>query len=150
MDCSLLGSSVHGIFQARVLKKIAISFSKYGVREESRFRLLFKDIHYSSNNALKRLFFHCWNVLKVVLILFKFTVSYQTIYSCPYTNGLIIETLQWSFEMGKYEFSKFFIIFQDCFGYFGSLVLIYLFQDKLFFLREKKPAGISIGNALDL
>ena len=29
MDCSLLGSSVHGIFQARVLEWIAISFSKH-------------------------------------------------------------------------------------------------------------------------
>ena len=28
MDCSLLGSSVHGIFQALVLEWVAISFSK--------------------------------------------------------------------------------------------------------------------------
>ena len=28
MDCSILGSSVHGIFQARVLEWVAISFSK--------------------------------------------------------------------------------------------------------------------------
>ena len=28
MDCSLLGSSVHGIFQARVLKWVTISFSR--------------------------------------------------------------------------------------------------------------------------
>ena len=28
MDCSLLGSSVHGIFQARILEWIAISFSR--------------------------------------------------------------------------------------------------------------------------
>ena len=28
MDCSLSGSSIHGIFQARVLEQIAISFSK--------------------------------------------------------------------------------------------------------------------------
>ena len=27
-DCSLLGSSVHGIFQARVLEWVAIAFSK--------------------------------------------------------------------------------------------------------------------------
>ena len=26
MDCSLLGSSVHGIFQARILKQVAISY----------------------------------------------------------------------------------------------------------------------------
>ena len=29
MDCSLPGSSVHGIFQARLLEWVAISFSKY-------------------------------------------------------------------------------------------------------------------------
>ena len=28
MDCSLPGSSVHGIFQARVLERVAISFSR--------------------------------------------------------------------------------------------------------------------------
>ena len=28
MDCSLPGSSIHGIFQARVLKWVAIAFSK--------------------------------------------------------------------------------------------------------------------------
>ena len=33
MDCSLPGSSIHGIFQARVLEWVAISFSK---RSESR------------------------------------------------------------------------------------------------------------------
>ena len=29
MDCSLTGSSVHGIFQARVLEWVAIAFSEY-------------------------------------------------------------------------------------------------------------------------
>ena len=33
MDCSLPGSSIHGIFQARVLESVAIAFSKiYGVK----------------------------------------------------------------------------------------------------------------------
>ena len=32
MDCSLLGSSVHGIFQARVLEWVAIAFSKCYVK----------------------------------------------------------------------------------------------------------------------
>ena len=30
MDCSPLGSSVHGIFQARILEWVAISFSRRG------------------------------------------------------------------------------------------------------------------------
>ena len=29
MDCSLPGSSVHGVFQARVLEWVAIAFSKF-------------------------------------------------------------------------------------------------------------------------
>ena len=29
MDCSLPGSSVHGIFQARVLERVAIAFSNF-------------------------------------------------------------------------------------------------------------------------
>ena len=33
MDCSLLGSSIHGIFQARVLEWGAIAFSQGGSRE---------------------------------------------------------------------------------------------------------------------
>src|SRR5574337_381451 len=35
MDCSLPGSSVHGIFQARVLERGAIAFSDFGVRFSS-------------------------------------------------------------------------------------------------------------------
>ena len=33
MDCSLPGSSVHGIFQARVLEWGAIAFSKYRITQ---------------------------------------------------------------------------------------------------------------------
>ena len=47
-DCSLPGSSVHGIFQARVLEWVAIAFSKEGLvkgREEAcvAFSFLQKD-----------------------------------------------------------------------------------------------------------
>ena len=33
MDCSLPGSSIHGIFQTRVLEWGAIAFSEGGIRE---------------------------------------------------------------------------------------------------------------------
>ena len=36
MDCSLSGSSVHGILQARVLEWIAISFSRGSSRPRNR------------------------------------------------------------------------------------------------------------------
>ena len=36
MDCSLPGSSIHGIFQARVLKWVAISFSRWFSRSRDQ------------------------------------------------------------------------------------------------------------------
>ena len=39
MDCSLSGSSVHGIFQARVLEWIAIAFSRGSSRPRNRTRV---------------------------------------------------------------------------------------------------------------
>ena len=42
MDCSLPGSSVHEIFQARILEWVAISFS--GVMYVTLFDLLLKDV----------------------------------------------------------------------------------------------------------
>ena len=39
MDCSLVGSSVHGIFQARVLEWIAISFSRESSQPRDRTRV---------------------------------------------------------------------------------------------------------------
>ena len=52
MDCSLPGFSVHGIFQARVLEWVAISFSnawkwKLKVKSLSRVRLLSNPMDYS-------------------------------------------------------------------------------------------------------
>ena len=40
MDCSLPGSSIHGIFQARVLEWCAIAFSKEGL-----YQILLKDLN---------------------------------------------------------------------------------------------------------
>ena len=39
MDCSLWGSSIHGILQARVLERIAISFSRGSSRPRDRTRV---------------------------------------------------------------------------------------------------------------
>ena len=36
MDCSLPGSSIHGIFQARVLEWIAIAFSTPAVKTDQK------------------------------------------------------------------------------------------------------------------
>ena len=42
MDCSLPGSSVHGVFQARVLEWIAISFAKGSSQPRNRTQVSFK------------------------------------------------------------------------------------------------------------
>ena len=39
MDCSLPGSSIHGIFQARILKWVAISFSWRSSRPRDRIQV---------------------------------------------------------------------------------------------------------------
>ena len=41
MDCSLRGSSVHGIFQARVLEWVAIAFSEENTHPKVRFIIFF-------------------------------------------------------------------------------------------------------------
>jgi len=44
MDCSLPGSSVHGIFQARVLEWIAIAFPVCNVREREKKGLIQSEV----------------------------------------------------------------------------------------------------------
>ena len=56
MDCSLLGSSIHGIFQARVLEWAAIAFSEGNILRISNlngFR------HLSSNVGIKMVMEQC-------------------------------------------------------------------------------------------
>ena len=45
MDCSLPGSSIHGIFQARVLEWVAIAFSSLSI-------IPFKFIHVAANGKI--------------------------------------------------------------------------------------------------
>jgi len=55
MDCSLPGSSVHGIFQARVLEWGAIAFSEFGVKNGDKrrvFRGAFIKMHFSYVRSL--------------------------------------------------------------------------------------------------
>ena len=54
MDCSLPGSSIHGIFQARVLEWGAIAFSeKYKLSVKKQFS--HRDVMYSIDNILSML-----------------------------------------------------------------------------------------------
>ena len=47
MDCSLPGSSIHGIFQARVLEWVAIAFSDIRAREKSNIQ--YEEVHRTHN-----------------------------------------------------------------------------------------------------
>ena len=44
MDCSLPGSSVHGISQARVLEWVAVAFSDYRTANHRRLRIKLNDL----------------------------------------------------------------------------------------------------------
>ena len=48
MDCSLPGSSVHGIFQARVLEWVAIAFSGRNMRLSFNHFFVLKTVPYSN------------------------------------------------------------------------------------------------------
>ena len=70
MDCSLPGSSVHGIFQARVLEWVAIAFSKI---EDGSVEKKLNYIFYSQGHWLLPMLF-IWNSLDI-----KGTLSFP----CP-------------------------------------------------------------------
>ena len=53
MDCSPPGSSIHGIFQARVLEWVAIAFSERGRGERAIYKILVKQ----EFSAIKRLLY---------------------------------------------------------------------------------------------
>ena len=63
MDCSLPGSSVHGIFQARVLERGAIAFSGLAALVTSKilscvhFRILWRCLGSKSKQAVFNMFF---------------------------------------------------------------------------------------------
>ena len=54
MDCSLPGSSVHGIFQGRILERVAISFSRGSSQPRDR-------IHVSCISCIGRLILYHWD-----------------------------------------------------------------------------------------
>ena len=69
MDCSLPGFSVHGIFQARVLEWVAISFARGSSRETQMYRTVFwtlwerekERVGWFGRMALKHLYYHVRN-----------------------------------------------------------------------------------------
>ena len=56
VDCSLLGSSVHGILQARILEWVAISFSRGSSRPRNRTRISCNAARFFTNWATREVF----------------------------------------------------------------------------------------------
>ena len=75
-DCSLPGSSVHGIFKTRILEQVAISFSKRSFPTQG-----------SSTHLLRLL--HCMQILYQVLLVIK----------NPLANAGDMESLVWPLGM---------------------------------------------------
>ena len=93
MDCSLLGSSVHGIFQARVLEWVAMAFSACWY---IYFKITNKHIFPPKNKISEK----SWTVFKVLQISLKVKVaqSRPTICNpvdCTVHGILQARTLEW-------------------------------------------------------
>ena len=55
MDCSLLGSSIHGIFQARVLERGAIAFSNKDLEEIKESQSIMNNVITEIKSILERI-----------------------------------------------------------------------------------------------
>ena len=85
MDCSLPGSSIHGIFQARVLEWGAIAFSKaqlkYPLWENFFFFLICQSPLYPiSESLLQAIHFKCQVRLFISFVKISFTTSVSTFF----------------------------------------------------------------------
>ena len=73
MDCSLPGSSIHGIFQARVLEWVIISFSRGSSKEYFNFIIQHEAVFSSSPTPVAE-----ENVFSPLCILLYFVIDYLT------------------------------------------------------------------------
>ena len=68
MDCSLLGSSVHGIFQAKILEWFAISFSKGSSQPRDQTRVSCTASRFFTNWATREVPFNLNYLLKILYL----------------------------------------------------------------------------------
>ena len=91
MDCSLLGSSIHGIFQARVLEWGAIAFSESSVKTNkfNKNKFLPSTVStYMEFNSLALLpFLTRRNVLNAMHSCFSPLLPIQRLYTCSYSSS---------------------------------------------------------------
>ena len=93
MDCSLPGSSFHGIFQARVLVWGAIAFSVYAPSSSPNLKkksyLKFREIIYTSHIFTQPRFIRCINILSCLLCLILSNIySYTHTFFCFFGHAL--------------------------------------------------------------
>ena len=85
MDCSLPGSSVHGIFQARVLEWGAIAFSRYMLIIFPQFSLFFKFVFSLCSSTFYDV---CSRSLNLCSVIFTLLMSSQKVFLVFATSGL--------------------------------------------------------------
>jgi len=78
MDCSLTGSSVHGIFQARVLEWGAIAFSGY-MYTWGLFMLRFNR---KQQNSVKQVYFNTKLITWLFFVFLNFPKSFTLVFPC--------------------------------------------------------------------
>ena len=83
MDCSPPGSSVHGIFQARVLEWVAISFSRRSSRPRNRTQVSQTVSNASLSEPPRKSWCLIMVSLNLVMSLSLVTAAAKSLHSCP-------------------------------------------------------------------
>ena len=100
MDCSLPGSSVHGIFQARILEWVAISFSRGSSRPGDRTQvscIVGRHFYHLSHKGSFFFFFLTWLNSKNQLVSFVF-LTFTKVHPYPGLN-----CFRQAFALGKFS-----------------------------------------------
>ena len=126
MDCSLPGSSTHGIFQARVLEWGAIAFSKASVlRHSAFFTVQLSHLYMTTGKtiALTR-----WTLVSKVMSLLLNMLSRLVITFLPRSKRLLISWLQSPSAVIQYNSSDdgklTYRIFEINVGYFDQKMIV--------------------------
>ena len=104
MDCSLPGSSVHGIFQAKILEWVAISYSRGS--SPSRDRSCVSFIGRQILKGIKHVFgFHIYPQFRVHFS--KFTIRYKKALLCAFDS---LTYKEWTSKFGTLKYAKEFML----------------------------------------
>ena len=124
MDCSLLGSSLHGILQARILEWVAISFSRGSSQPRDQTQV----------SSIAGRFLTIWAIRETIYIIYYY-ILYYIIYNIHYIN------ISWYIHILTYiytcpQFLKFSLPsgtagFQSCHASCHSTPIQFLFRHTL-------------------